>query len=105
MKLRAVRIGLLVFLLALRVSAVDRPALVVVLSVDQMRADYLDRFRPWFGRDGFNRFLERGARFPEARHRHAATLTCPGHAAIGSGLDPSETGVVGNNWIDIGTGR
>ena len=105
MRVRTVRIGLLVFLLALRVSAAERPALVVVLAVDQMRADYLDRFRPWFGRDGFQRFLERGARFPEARQRHAATLTCPGHTAIGSGLDPHDTGVVANDWIDVTTGR
>lgn len=70
-----------------------------------MRADYLDRFRPWFGRDGFNRFLERGARFREARHRHTVTVTCPGHAAIGSGLDPRETGAVGNDWVDNRSGR
>ena len=86
------------------VLGAEKPSLVVVISVDQMRNDYLDRFRPWFARDGFNRFLERGARFPEARYRHAATLTCPGHAAIGSGLDPRETGVVGNYWVDRGKG-
>lgn len=101
MKFRAAAV---LFLLAIGLSAAERPALVVVVAVDQMRPDYLDRFRPWFGRDGFNRFLERGARFPEARQRHAATFTCPGHAAIGSGLDPRETGVVGNNWFDAGKG-
>jgi arylsulfatase A-like enzyme len=105
MKFRAARTGLVLLLFALHLSAAERPGLVVVLSVDQMRADYLDRFRPWFRRDGFNRFLDRGARYPEARHRHAATLTCPGHAAIGSGLDPRDTGVVANNWVDPGTGR
>lgn len=89
---------------AAAVFAAEKPSLVVVISVDQMRNDYLDRFRPWFARDGFNRFLQRGARFPEARHRHAATFTCPGHAAIGSGLDPRETGVVGNNWYDAAKG-
>jgi len=89
-----------VFLFAAALGAAEKPALVVVISVDQMRNDYLDRFRPWFGRDGFNRFLERGARYPEARHRHATTATCPGHAAIGTGLDPSVTGIVGNTWHD-----
>jgi hypothetical protein len=92
------------FASAAAVFAAEKPSLVVVISVDQMRNDYLDRFRPWFARDGFNRFLQRGARFPEARHRHAATFTCPGHAAIGSGLDPRETGVVGNYWLDRGKG-
>ena len=101
---RAVSAFLLLFLAAV-LRAAEKPALVVVLSVDQMRNDYLDRFRPWFGRDGFNRFLQRGARFPEARQRHAATLTCPGHAAIGTGLDPRETGIVANNWYDAAKAR
>ena len=99
MRLRA---AFLTFVLALPLAAAEKPALVVVISVDQMRADYIERFRPWFGRDGFNRLLDRGARFPQARHRHAGTFTCPGHAAIGSGLDPRDTGVVGNYWIDSG---
>jgi arylsulfatase A-like enzyme len=87
------------------VFAAEKPSLVVVISVDQMRNDYLDRFRPWFARDGFNRFLQRGARFPEARHRHATTVTCVGHTAIGTGLDPRETGVVANDWYDAGKAR
>lgn len=90
--------------LATLASAAERPALVVVIAVDQMRPDYLDRFRPWFGRNGFRRFLDRGARYPEARHRHATTATCPGHAAIGSGLDPRETGAIANNWYDSAKG-
>jgi predicted AlkP superfamily pyrophosphatase or phosphodiesterase len=111
--LRTIRIA---WLLAIAVCAVSpaqtaapavpaKPSLVVVISVDQMRADYLDRFRPWFGKDGFNRFLERGAVWPEARHRHATTFTGPGHAAIGTGLDPRHSGIVANRWYDRETGR
>ncbi len=96
---------LVLSLFAAALGAAEKPVLVVVISVDQMRNDYLDRFRPWFGKDGFNRFLERGARYPEARLRHAAAFTCPGHAAIGSGLDPRESGVVGNNWYDAAKAR
>jgi len=77
----------------------------VVLSVDQLKTEYLTRFRPYFGKDGFNRFLERGARFPEARHRHAWTFTGPGHASIGTGLDPRDHGIVANNWYDARAGR
>jgi predicted AlkP superfamily pyrophosphatase or phosphodiesterase len=85
-------------------DAAEKPALVVVISVDQMRSDYLERFRPWFRRDGFRRFLDRGARYPESRHRHATTATCPGHAAIGSGFDPRDTGAVANYWYDAAKG-
>ena len=83
----------------------SRPSFVIVISVDQMRADYLARFRPWFGPDGFNRFLERGAVWPEARHRHATTFTGPGHAAIGTGLDPRHSGIVANRWYDQESGQ
>lgn len=94
---------LLVFLVvaaALPLRAAETPSLVVVISVDQMRADYLERFRPWFGKGGFNRFLETGAVFAQARHRHSATFTGPGHASIGTGLDPRDHGIVGNLWYD-----
>jgi len=101
---RLLLFALPLLLCAAAVGAAEKPALVVVIAVDQLRPDYLDRFRPWFRREGFRRFLDRGARYPEARHRHAAMFTCPGHASIGSGLDPRETGVVGNYWYDAAKG-
>ena len=112
-KARAVLFLALVLPLAVAASSAPAPAaapsgkpsLVVVLSVDQMRADYLQRFRPWFGKDGFNRFLERGAAWPDARHRHAATFTGPGHAAIGTGRDPRHSGIVANKWYDVETAQ
>ncbi len=102
---RRARAALLLLLLALPLAAASRPTLVVVISVDQMRADYLERFRPWFGQDGFNRFLERGAVFSQARQRHAITYTGPGHAAIGTGLDPRDSGIIANLWYDVVRGR
>lgn len=86
-------------------EAAEKPGLVVVIAIDQMRTDYLVRFRPYFGRDGFNRFLERGAQFPETRHRHTVTFTGPGHASIGTGLDPRDHGIIGNRWYDVQSGQ
>jgi len=92
-------------LAAARLTAAGTPSLVVVISVDQMRADYLDRFRPYFGKDGFNRFLERGAVFTQAHHRHSYAETAPGHASIGTGLDPRHHGILSNHWFDPMTGK
>ncbi len=86
-------------------SAAEKPAFILVISVDQMRADYLDRFRPWFDRDGFNRFLEHGAVYVRANHRHSNTETAPGHASIGTGLDPRHHGITSNRSFDPRTGR
>ena len=77
-----------------------RPRLVVVIAVDQLRADYMERFRPYFGAGGFNRFLQRGATFAQARYEHATTSTCPGHAVILTGSYGENNGIIANNWYD-----
>ena len=74
------------------------PKLAVVIVVDQLRADYLVRFREHFGQDGFERFLTRGAWLTQARYEHAATVTCAGHATVLTGSSPIVTGIVGNEW-------
>jgi predicted AlkP superfamily pyrophosphatase or phosphodiesterase len=86
-------------------AAPTRPRLVVAIAVDQLRADYMDRFRPFFGRGGFNLFLQRGASFADARYEHATTSTCPGHAVILTGSYGSVNGIIANEWYDVKKGR
>jgi hypothetical protein len=86
-------------------EAAVRPRLVVVIAVDQLRADYLDRFRPYFSARGFNLFLQHGARFASARYEHAITETCPGHAVMLTGSYGMVNGIVANEWYDFGVGR
>ncbi|MBI3551845.1 MAG: alkaline phosphatase family protein [Elusimicrobia bacterium] len=93
------RIASLLVLLLLAPPSWGAPRLLVVVSVDQMRADYLERFAADFA-GGFKRLKERGAVFLDARHVHVPTETGPGHAVILTGRFPSETGIVGNNWWD-----
>jgi hypothetical protein len=76
------------------------PDLVVVISLDQFRADYLQRFRPYFGSNGFNLLLSRGAVFSDCHHRHALTNTGPGHAAMLTGTFANTNGIIENDWID-----
>jgi len=72
------------------------PTLVVLVTVDQLRADYLDRFGPQF-RGGLARLLAGGAWFPNAYLDHANTETAPGHATAWSGRHPRHTGIVSND--------
>ncbi|MFI5182907.1 MAG: alkaline phosphatase family protein [Vicinamibacteria bacterium] len=76
-----------------------RPRLVLVLSIDQMRYDYLVRFAPLF-KGGLKALLDQGAIFTNARYRHACTETGPGHSVILSGRSPSHSGIVANSWYD-----
>ena len=80
------------------------PALVVLLVVDQMRADYLDRFdADWRG--GIRRLLDEGFVYTAAHHEFAITETACGHATLGSGRFPRSHGIAGNKWFDRTAGR
>jgi len=75
------------------------PKLVVMLVVDQMRADYVDKFRgQWTG--GLKRLVDEGAWFRAAAYPYAATETCPGHSTISTGAFPKDHGMVANAWWD-----
>jgi predicted AlkP superfamily pyrophosphatase or phosphodiesterase len=92
---------LLALTAALRAAApAPAPKLAVVIAVDQLRADYLVRFRPYFGAGGFNRLLAGGTDFTNAHYRHAITLTAPGHAQILSGAFARDHSIIANEWLD-----
>ena len=72
------------------------PRLVVLIAVDQMRADYLARFASqWTG--GFARIYHGGTVFEHGQQDHAATETAPGHSTMLSGRYPAHTGIALNN--------
>jgi predicted AlkP superfamily pyrophosphatase or phosphodiesterase len=76
-----------------------KPKLVVLLVVDQMRADYVDKFRfQWTG--GLKRLVDEGAWFRDAAYPYAATETCVGHSTISTGAFPATHGMVANAWWD-----
>ena len=76
-----------------------RPHLIVLLVVDQMRADYVENFSSeWTA--GLRRLLTEGAWFRQVEYPYFDTLTCPGHATIATGTLPSTHGMVLNVWWD-----
>jgi arylsulfatase A-like enzyme len=79
-----------------RGASAARPALVVLVSVDQLRPDYLERFAPQLN-GGLARLQREGAVFTAAFQDHAVTATAPGHATMLSGREPYSTGIVRND--------
>lgn len=84
-----------------------KPKLVVVLVVDQFRADYLTRFQSRFlparsGKSvgGFRYLIENGAYYPLAEHETIQCMTGPGHVALVTGSHPYQSGIPINNWFD-----
>lgn len=78
-------------------AAQSPPRLIVVLVIDQLRADYVSLFdQRWSG--GFRTLLDQGAYFPRAEYPYWNTATCAGHATIATGTLPRTHGLIMNFW-------
>jgi hypothetical protein len=73
------------------------PRLVVVVVVDQLRPDLLDRYDSLYT-GGLRRLNDRGRWYVNAAHDHGYTKTAPGHATLSTGVYPSRSGIVANSW-------
>jgi predicted AlkP superfamily pyrophosphatase or phosphodiesterase len=85
-------------------AAPTPPRLIVAISVDQFSADLFSEYRQYYT-GGLQRLTQQGIVFPRGYQSHAATETCPGHSTILTGSRPSRTGIIANNWFDLGTAR
>lgn len=85
-------------------NAQGHPKLIVIVVVDQMRADYLIRFAP-YENGGLHFFASKGADFLNANYQHMPTETCLGHSILLSGRNPAHTGIVANEWYDRATSK
>jgi predicted AlkP superfamily pyrophosphatase or phosphodiesterase len=77
--------------------------LVLLIAVDQFRADYMTRFESEYT-GGLKRLLTDGAVFTNAKLEHYPTVTAVGHATMLTGAIPADSGIIGNDWFDRGSG-
>jgi hypothetical protein len=103
----AIAVVFLLVLVSIAVAAPVRPRLVVLISIDQFRADYQTRFYDLFlppvgkaGVGGFRYLMERGAYHTDSHHDHYPLVTAVGHSIHMTGAPPYKTGIVGNEWFD-----
>jgi predicted AlkP superfamily pyrophosphatase or phosphodiesterase len=80
-------------------QTVKPPKLVVVMVIDGLPSEQVQRYRDQFGPGGLRRLLEQGASFTDAHQAHGITVTAVGHSAVLTGAYPYRHGVIGNNWI------
>jgi hypothetical protein len=91
-----------IILLSLPVCAQPAaPKLVVGITVDQMRWDYIYRFQHrWHPKGGMQRFLQKGFSCENTQISHLPSYTACGHAGIYTGTVPAVHGITGNSWWD-----
>ena len=87
-------------------ETLQRPKLVVGITIDQMRWDFLyryyDRYAP---NGGFKRMLNQGFSCENTLIPYAPTVTAPGHTTIYTGSVPAIHGIAGNFWWDMAQQR
>lgn len=81
----------------------SKPKLVIGIVVDQMRYDYLIRFRDKYGEGGFKRLMNEGYNLKNTHLNYSSTKTAVGHTSIYTGTTPDNHGVLANDWYDKAT--
>lgn len=105
------RKGLLTSILALTFSGLQAqmpvapPRLVVTLTIDQLRTDFLENFSPLYGEKGLKRLMREGAFYRQATYAFEETDRASAIASFYTGSTPNKHGIVGDNWLDVNTLR
>ena len=100
--------GLITSILALTFSGLQAqplpasPKLVVTLTIDQLRTDYMEAFSSLYGEKGFKRLLREGKVFRQAEFPFCGTDRASAIAAIYTGTTPSMNGIIAEQWLDAG---
>ena len=81
-------------------ESVGQPKLVIGITVDQMRQEYLYRYYSKFGQGGFKRLMDQGFMLENAHFNYIPTVTGAGHASVFTGTTPAVHGIIGNSWYD-----
>ena len=70
----------------------EPPRLVLQITVDQLRGDFIPRYEERFGEGGVRYLLNNGVYYTNAHYQHANTETIVGHVALATGTVPAAQG-------------
>ena len=84
-------------------EAPGAPRLVVGLTIEQLRMDYIEAFSELFGTQGFNRLWKEGRIYQNTEYDFAPVDKASAVASIYTGTVPNLHGIVGNAWMDRST--
>ena len=81
------------------------PRLVVSITIDQLRTDYLEAFAPLYRTDGFRHLLDKGLVFSNASYPFSPIDRASAVASIATGTTPYYNNIVGERWLNRETLR
>jgi hypothetical protein len=81
------------------------PKLVVNITIDQLRTDYLEQFAPLYSTSGFKKLLTNGKIYEAAKYSFSPVDRSAAIACIASGTTPYYNGIPSNSWLNRETFR
>ena len=79
------------------------PKIVVNITVDQLRSDYIEAFAPLYTENGFRKLLKQGKIFENVSYAFTPIDRASAIATIQTGATPYYNGIVGEKWLDRNT--
>ena len=81
------------------------PRLVVSITIDQLRTDYLETYAPLYGADGLRRLLAEGKVFTNGAYSFTPVDRASAIASLHTGTVPYYNGITAEEWLDKQTLR
>ena len=81
------------------------PRLVVNITIDQLRTDYLEAFTPLYNASGFRKLMKDGTVFDAASYPFSPVDQASALSTIATGTTPYYHGIIANRWLDRNTLR
>lgn len=76
------------------------PRLVVSVSIDQLRTDYMEAFAPLYGSDGFRRLMDQGRVYDCASYPYTPVDRASAAATLSTGSTPFYNGIISEGWLN-----
>ena len=81
------------------------PKMVVGITIDHLRTDYMEAFSPLYGEGGFKRLMNGGVVYSNVEYSTANVDRASSVAALYTGTVPYNHGIVGEMWMNRSTMR
>lgn len=76
------------------------PKMMINITIDQLRTDYLEAFSPLFGQGGFKKISDNGIVYTNASYPFHPIDRASAIASISTGTTPYYNSIVGSRWLD-----
>ena len=90
---------------ALGQPRISVPKMVVGITIDHLRTDYMEAFSPLYGEGGFKRLMNGGVVYSNVEYSTANVDRASSVASLYTGTVPYNHGIVGEMWMNRSTMR